>query len=261
MNKIIKKQLQKLEKQESKFLENKNDFLQQNTSELLGKIEDKIPKKLRDTLNSAFYKGFQLVFEKGSGYIEKTYNKENIQLEHELNNYAINKKTSRKFLKRMDKQGNKSKLFNTSIATVEGSVLGLFGIGIPDIPIFISLLIRQLYEITLSYGYNYDTEEEKAYILLLICGAMTKGSEQISFNNKIEELGSRIDQNIIDEIDLKQQIKVTSNVLSEQLLLAKFIQGIPLIGVVGGAVNNKIISRTAKFAKIKYKKRYLLSKI
>lgn len=55
------------------------------------KIQDKIPEKLKDTLELAFYKSFKLVFEKGHIYIEKTYNKDKLQLGYDLNNYALEK--------------------------------------------------------------------------------------------------------------------------------------------------------------------------
>lgn len=261
MSKAINKQLLKIEKQEIKYLEKSNKRLEANESSIGKKIEDKIPQKLRDTLYHAFYKSFNLVFDKGSDYIEKTYNKEDIKLEHDLNDIAIDRKPTKKYVKRMDKKGNRSKLVHKSIATLEGGVLGLLGIGLPDIPIIISLTMRQIYEICLSYGYDYKKEDEKAYILLLICGALSNGSKQIMYNEKIDELARQIDNNYVPTISLEDQIKEASSVLADYLLIAKFIQGIPLIGLVGGIVNNIIISRVANFGKLKYKKRYLLSKI
>ena len=46
----------------------------------------------------------------------------------------------------------------------------------------------------------------------------------------------------------------TAHILSEAMLTAKFIQGIPFIGVIGGVVNFNIIDKIGKFAAIKYKK-------
>ena len=140
---------------------------------------------------------------------------------------------------------------------IEGGVLGVLGIGLPDIPLFISVIIKSIYEVALSYGYHYETVEEKIYILLLICGAMTKGDEQKEFNEKIDQLGKH---NVVSELDLEEQIKVTASILSEALLMTKFIQGIPIVGVVGGVVNYKIIKKIGSYAGLKYKKKYLISK-
>jgi len=56
-------------------------------------------------------------------------------------------------------------------------------------------------------------------------------------------------------------MKETSDLLSNTLLTAKFIQGLPLVGVIGGVINPVMINKIGKYARIKYKKRYLLSKI
>ncbi len=44
-------------------------------------LEDKVPEKLQSTLNVAFRKAFEIVFSKGSGIIEKTYDKEKYDFE------------------------------------------------------------------------------------------------------------------------------------------------------------------------------------
>ena len=55
-------------------------------------------------------------------------------------------------------------------------------------------------------------------------------------------------------------IKMTSKNLSENIVLAKVIQGIPIIGVYGGISNYMLIRDISEVASIKYKKR-LLSKL
>jgi len=82
MSQELWKQLKAIDKEEKRILKKKP---------LREKIQDKIPEKLKDTLELAFYKSFKLVFEKGHIYIEKTYNKDKLQLEYDLNNYALEK--------------------------------------------------------------------------------------------------------------------------------------------------------------------------
>ena len=216
---------------------------------------------MRDTLELAFYTGFKLVFAKGNAYIEKTYNKDKILLEHDLNNYAIDKYPSKKYIKRMDRQSQRFKAINSSIAVLEGGVLGILGIGLPDIPLFISVILRTINEIALNYGYSYDTEEEKNYILTLICGALTSGQQQKEFDAIVDRLGNQMDSNIVVGYNLEEKMKETAKVLSDTLLIAKFVQGFPVVGVIGGVVNHTIIRKIGKYATIKYKKRYLLSKV
>lgn len=260
MNKQINNKMNRIRKEEQRFLNKKESIFESMINPLTDKIQGYIPDSLKSTLDAAFYKGFKLVFEKGNTYIEKTYNKDKIQLEHDLNDYAIDKSSSKKYIHRMDKYANQSQIVNSSISAIEGGALGLLGIGLPDIPVFISLIMKSIYEIALSYGYGYDTNNEKEYVLLLINGAMTNGGKQKEWNRKINELGDSIDQNIITDIDLEEQMKYTAGVLSDALLTAKFIQGIPVVGAVGGIVNYNIIRKINRFASLKYKKRYYLRK-
>ena len=54
------------------------------------------------------------------------------------------------------------------VSGAAGMGMGLFGVALPDIPLFTAMLLKSLYEVALSYGYNYDELGEKYFILLLI---------------------------------------------------------------------------------------------
>lgn len=259
---ILTRQLNIIMRREQKFLNQKeNTFVKSKVTPIINKIQNKIPEKLVSTLDKTFYMGFNFVFEKGNAYVEKTYNKDRIYSKYDLNNYAIDKYMSKKHLKNIDKQSKQSSSINASLSAVEGGVLGLLGIGIPDIPLFISVIIKTINEIALSYGYQYATDEEKTYILYLICGAMTKGETQKVYAEKTDLLGEDIDSNTYISICLEEIMEETSSILSATLLTAKFIQGLPVVGVIGVAVNPYIINKIGKYTRIKYKKRYLLGKV
>ena len=49
--------------------------------------------------------------------------------------------------------------------------------------------------------------------------------------------------------------------MTNALLIEKFVQGIPIVGVIGGVVNNAIYRKISNFCMIKYKKRYIINKI
>lgn len=262
MNRELNRQFKRLDKEEQRILNKKeNKLLKSKIDSLMNTIQGKIPENLKAILEKAFLKGFQLVFEKGEAFIEKTYQKDRKELEHDLNNYAIDKELSKKHIKRLDKQASNSNMVNTSFTILEGGVLGFLGIGLPDIPLFIAVIMKTIYEIALSYGYDYKNSKEKAFILLIICGAMSGGEKQRKFNEQIDCLGNEIDQQINVEIDLKVGMTEASEILSEAMLLGKFVQGIPFLGVVGGAVNYSILKKLGKYASIKYKKRYLIKKV
>ena len=261
MKNLFDQHLKHLEKQEQKLLNHsQNPLIKATVSPVMDKIQGMIPEKLKSTLNAAFFKGFQLVFEKGSPYIEKTFNKDKLEMEFEINNYAVDKRVNKRHMDRLDKQSVQSKLFHNTFSIVEGGVLGFLGVGIPDIPLFLSVVVKTIYELALSYGFEYNTEDEKAYVLLLVCGAMTKDERQKEFDAQVEKLGASIDKHIVFTVNFEEQMKVTSDVFSDALLTAKFIQGIPIIGAVGGLVNYGILNKISSYAQIKYKKRYLIKK-
>lgn len=258
MKKEIDKQLERLAKKEYKVLnKEENKLFKTKVEPVMDKIQGKIPEKLNSALETAFYKGFKLVFEKGHTYIDKTYNKEKLKMEYAFNNSEVDRKMNGWRMRKLDKKSKQSQRVSSLISVVEGGLLGALGIGLPDIPLFISVIIRNINEIAYSYGYSPEKEAEKEYILLLICGAITRGDQKKDFNNHIENVGRNIDQHMSSGISLEEQMKETAMVLSESMLTAKFIQGIPIIGAVGGIVNYSIIKRIGEYASLKYKKRYL----
>ena len=164
LEKEWKRLLRKEEKMFSSAENKKETKLDGKIKEITGKIEGKIPEKLEATLDAAFYKAFLLIFEKGTGVIEKTFKGEELQLEFQVNDFRVEKKPTRRSLRKLDAAGKKSKLLNSAVTTVEGIGLGVLGVGIPDIPVFLSMLLKGMCETAASYGYDYNKKEEKVYI-------------------------------------------------------------------------------------------------
>lgn len=260
MSRVLWRQLKIIDKKERRMLKARNPLIKSKVQPLVDDIEEKIPERLKETLELAFYRGFKLVFEKGHTYIEKTYNKDRIQLEYDLNDYALDKRMDKKHIKELDKRARKATRLNSIISGVEGGVLGALGIGLPDIPLFISLILKNIYQIALSYGYSYDKEEEKAYILLLISATLADGDMKVKLNAKLDVLGQDIDKGNNIDVDLDKKINTTSKLLTNSLLAAKFIQGIPILGAMGAMVNFNILRKVGKYSSLKYKKRFLLKK-
>ena len=118
----------------------------------------------------------------------------------------------------------------------------------------VGTILRGVYEIAIGYGVDYGSEEEKRYILRLICTALSDGGQRDACNRKLDsmEYGGGT---------LAGEIASTARMLSDALLVEKFVQGLPVVGVVGGAVNFSIYRRIAALAAVKYKKRYLMRKL
>lgn len=256
--KILNNQREKILRREEKFFDKKeNEFIEKKIAPIREKLEEKIPRKMIEMFEKAFEKGFYYVFENGTVIIEKSYNSEKLKNEADINEYILSKKVNNRNLSRIDKKVKQSILINKSITTIEGTVLGAFGVGLPDIPVFIGILLKTIYEICLRYGFDYDLEDEKVFILNIISAGTNKNSERILYSNEADRIGYNIDNNISTKININDSIKKTSKNLSESIIVSKVIQGIPIVGIYGAISNYKIIGEISELASIKYKKRLL----
>lgn len=240
------------QKKEKKFLDSRREKKESRLNRLL---EEKVPDQLQSKLDAAFEKAFSLIFQKGTGLIEKTYSREKIERTYEVNRYLAgleeNRRNMRAFSKSADAAGGK----NLIISGLEGIGLGILGIGLPDIPLFTALILKNMYELALSYGFSYETEEERCWILLLIRGALVYGDDAVKLSREADLfIREGIPPKNYSE---KESIRQTAGCLSKELLYMKFLQGIPLAGAVGGAYDIIYLSRIQKYAGIKYKKRFL----
>lgn len=254
-NSHCEKELQKLEKQELKFL---NKYKEETDGKINQLLKDKVPDKLQATLDGAFAKAFSLVFQKGTGIIEKTYSKEQLEKDFQVNEFAAECKNTVREWRTFSKQSRLSANKNLLISGVSGIGLGVLGIGLPDIALFTGLQLRSIYEIALQYGFSYEEEKERCFILLLIRAALSNGEVQKELDQEINDFIDSGD--FANQKELDSYIKEAAACMSKELLYAKFLQGIPLIGVVGGAFDAIYMRRINKYAELKYRRRFLLSK-
>ena len=262
MGTALEKEWKKLLAKDEKMLfsaENKKETkLDAKIRELTGIIEEKIPEKLETTLDEAFYKAFLLIFEKGTGVIEKTFKAEELQLEFQVNDFRVDKKPTRHSLRKLEAAGRKSKLLNSAVTTVEGVGLGILGVGLPDIPVFLGMLLKGMYETAASYGYDYNKKEEQILILRMIAAALAEGAEKRSADRMVEEWLGFVPASEVRSFE--EEVKRASSALSDAMLMAKFVQGLPVVGAAGGMSNPVIYRKVSQYAALKYKKRYLAAK-
>lgn len=250
------------QKEWNKMIRAEEDFLikgcQKKDTKLNLFLADKVPEKLQDTLDAAFAKAFETIFEKGTGIIEKTYNKDELEHQYQVNAYAASIKENKKTLRKFGKQTNAANAKNLLLTSVEGVGMGALGVGLPDIPVFVGVLLKSVYEVALNYGYAYDTPEEKYFILKLIETALSHDTA-LTYGNA--QLNAYIEKPALPaDYDLDTQIRDTSATMSKELLYLKFLQGIPLVGAVGGAYNTVYLQKVLTYAKLKYQRRFLSDK-
>ena len=86
----LEKEWIKLQKQEQIYMQKR---IEKKDSRLNQFLDQKIPLGLQKTLDTAFSKAFYLIFEKGTGIIEKTYKKEELEKTYQVQ-YLTHLKTT-----------------------------------------------------------------------------------------------------------------------------------------------------------------------
>ena len=217
-------------------------------------LEQKVPAKVYETLQAAFCKGFSLVFRQGRGLIEKSYSRKDLEADHQIRDYAFRLTGRRRDLKQMRKAAGQGSLKNMAVTTVEGVGLGLLGIGLPDIVLFLGTLLKGVYELSLSYGFAYDTRSEQFWILKLLAAALSTGEAWDAANAEVDSI---LNGFAVTQEDWDSQMEATASAFAVDMLLLKFVQGLPLVGFLGGAANPVYYRKVMKYAELKYRKRYL----
>ena len=201
-------------------------------------LEDKVPPKLREALNSAFVKAFDLVFQRGTGLLERTFDAEAARQQFEIDQFTVQLKGDRSSLRVFSRRAGRTGALNLALSGAEGTLLGLLGIGLPDIPLFTGVLLKSLYQMAARYGYGWDTPAERYYLLLLVQGALTPCPPE--------------------DYDQGTQIRRTASLLADRLLAMKFVQGIPILGMAGGISDALCLERVQRYAGLNYHRRFLL---
>ncbi len=242
-------------RKESAYL-NKNYNKKENVVQK--NFSDRIPDKLESVLFNAFSLSFKTIFENGTFAIEKTMKLNDLENEYKINEYAYELKKDKKSLRKFSLDARISNANNVVFSGVKGVTLGVFGVGVPDIPILMTTLFRGIYKIAMKYGYDYNTQAEQFFILTLIETVFLNGVELDRNNTTLNDFI----QNYQIPSNYEQQDKIDniSQLLSTELIAVKFLQGVPIVGAVGGIYDSFFIDKILKYANLKYYRRFLLDK-
>lgn len=225
-------------------------------------IRGKIPPTLSSTLEKAFSGAFALLMgPNGTTFLERTYARRGLDRKAALWEQPLSPAQARKLLRDMERQRTAGTGLDSLLAGAEGTVLGLLGIGLPDIPVFLAWLLRSLFQNGRRYGFPCESDAERVYLLLLLRGSLTAGEEREALSRRADRLGRALDHGWETSFQLEDEIAETARLLSDRLLLVKFIQGLPLVGVVGGVSNLSLSAAVGRYGAIKYKKRFLERKV
>ena len=81
----------------------------------------------------------------------------------------------------------------------------------------------------------------------------------------MRNINSRVDAYIENDRhvaaeSLEECINAAAGCMSKELLYMKFLQGIPIVGAVGGAYDAIYMKQIVKYAELKYRRRFLTSR-
>ncbi|MEE0776182.1 MAG: EcsC family protein [Bacillota bacterium] len=246
------KEWQYLNKKELNYLRRRD---KEGGSFLNDRLEHVVPQKLQSTLEMAFGKAFRIIFEKGDPIIEKSFSKERYEKDYQVRSFAASLRNDRASLKVFRRSSAASSAKNMVMSGVEGVGFGILGVGIPDIPVFVAMILKSIYEISMTYGFSYESREERYFILCVIRASLERGTQLQNLNDRINDLMMK--NFSVTEAALNAQIDVTAAVLSRELLYLKFIQGIPIVGVIGGLSDVHYLRCITDYANLKYRRRFL----
>ena len=251
----------KWQKEWNRMQREEYDFLQKGRfrreSRLNQMLQRHVPDGLQDKLDLAFAKAFEVIFEKGTGIIEKTYDREGIEEAHDRASDEARNYLGSNGLHRVSWNAGRSRAKNLVLSSIEGIGLGAAGIGLPDIPLFTAVLLKGVYEVALHYGFDYDSEQEKYFILRLIEVALLYGAELDEQNTEMNAWVEAV--SLPQDYDQSEQIRRASGALSTELLYMKFLQGLPIVGAIGGAYDTIYLQKVLAYAELKYHRRFLLT--
>ena len=248
----LDKEFDRLRRNEEKFL-SKRDVKQQTRIEKF--VSDKIPAKLESTLKKAFSKAFHLIFSKGTPLIEKTYSQDKVAERFAQDSAMLSEQGRRIDLMRFNYRAAGSGIMHTFVSTAAGTAMGLIGVGIPDVAVFTSLMLRNIYSIAMRYGYEYSSEDEQKFVLRIIAASLQWGEELRRSDRWINAyIAHGLD---LDDHSVEDLIEQASDALACDLLIMKFIQGKPIIGVIGGASDFVFMEKISDYAELKYRRRFL----
>ena len=146
---------------------------------------------------------------------------------------------------------------NMVFSTVQGGLMGVFGIGLPDVPIFLAAVFKTLFEISLRFGYPYNTRQEQLYQMLVICAAVGEPADRRRAAADLNLLARELQIGAGVSFSWEETKRRAAKALCSAALTPNVVQGVPIVGVYGGFRNGVLLRQIGSMAAVKYQQRLL----
>lgn len=224
-------------RQWQKKMQKRPNIIGQGIREMQASLNRIIPKRIQDAIAKAIEHMTKGVIS-GAGFITSTSGMKSALLEEK-------EKVVRQRIK-----------FYRSTAAVEGGITGYGGFlwGLSDLPLWLSIKMKMLFEIASAYGFDVKDHRERVYILYVF---------QITFSSQKHR--NKVFKILANWEDEKEKLPRDMNQLDwkayweeyrDNIDLAKLLQLIPGIGaVVGSVVNYRLTKKLGDYAMNAYRMR------
>lgn len=224
-------------RQWQKEMQRRPSIIGQGVREMQASLNRLIPRKIQDAIAKAVEKMTRAVIS-GAGFTTPAARTEEALLEDK--EALVRQKIK----------------FYRSTAAVEGGVTGYGGFlwGLTDLPLWLAIKMKLLFEIASAYGYNTKDHRERIFILYVF--QLTFSSQR--HRNKIYKLvaGWNHEQDKLPADMQQLDWKAYWEEYRDNLDMAKLLQLIPGIGaVVGSVVNYRLTKKLGRFAMNAYRMR------
>jgi hypothetical protein len=133
--------------------------------------------------------------------------------------------------------------------------MGLMGWGLPDLPVFTALLLRDLGTLAQRYGFPTGGRRERWFRLKLIETALSRGEAAAAGDRALNRM---IERETLETAEPERRwVEASASALADELLCLKFLQGVPVAGALGAVGSTAVLNRILEYAELKYRRRML----
>ncbi len=150
--------------------------------------------------------------------------------------------------------------FYSKAATAEGALTGAGGflLGLADLPLWLTLKMKMLFDIAAIYGFDTARPEERVFLLrVFILPFCSAAYRRQTFGEMYGPAAVLVDQKPGEAINWQQY----QQEYRDSIDIPKMLQLVPGIGAfVGASVNHRLTQKLGDWAKNAYRKRWFLGR-
>ncbi len=249
--KLLQREREKLDRERVRLLDG-----EMAGSKLFSPIRERVPDQLEKLLTDTLAGCLTFLMESAHSPLKNPPGSRGARESYQQNLRQLEQELKKGTLRAFDRKAGQRSWLGSGLALAQGAALGALGIGLPDLPVFAGMLLYSVQQTGTEYGFPAESAGEKAFVLLILCCAFSPKGEREDWMDRCARCGERLGRGEQPE-QLPQLIEETARLLAKALLVLKFVQGIPLAGVVAGAANGPLLGRCVRMARYHYKSRML----